>query len=47
MKNKRAKKKEQSPAPGPKAERLKLSGDWQDTVKKSLAKKKPAGGWPK
>jgi hypothetical protein len=33
--------------PGPKADRLKLSGDWKDLVRKSLSKKKPAGGWPK
>ncbi len=26
---------------------LKLEGDWQDLMKKSLAKKKPATGWPK
>jgi hypothetical protein len=33
-------------APGPKADRLKLSGNWKDLVKKSLSKKKPAEGWP-
>ena len=33
--------------PGPKAERLKLKGNWKDLVKKSLSKKKPAEGWPK
>jgi hypothetical protein len=33
--------------PGPKADRLKLHGNWQDAVKKSLEKKKPASGWPK
>ncbi len=32
---------------GPKPEVLKIEGDWQDAVKKSLAKKKPAAGWPK
>jgi hypothetical protein len=32
--------------PGPKAERLKLKGNWRDLVKKSLSKKKPAEGWP-
>jgi hypothetical protein len=32
--------------PGPKAERLKLKGNWKDLVKKSLSKKKPAEGWP-
>jgi len=33
--------------PGPKPEVLKLEGDWKEAVKKSLAKKKPANGWPK
>jgi hypothetical protein len=33
--------------PGPKPDTLKLEGDWRDAVKKSLAKKKPAEGWPK
>jgi hypothetical protein len=33
--------------PGPKAERLKLKGNWKDVVKKSLSKQKPAEGWPK
>ncbi len=32
---------------GPEADRLKLKGDWKTAVKKSLSKKKPAGGWPK
>jgi len=32
---------------GPKADRLKLKGDWKTLVKKSLSKKKPAEGWPK
>jgi len=31
---------------GPKAERLKLEGNWRDGRKKSFGKKKPAGGWP-
>jgi hypothetical protein len=26
---------------------LKLDGNWRDAMKKSLAKKKPPGGWPK
>jgi hypothetical protein len=34
-------------APGPKPDVLKLKGRWQDAVKKSLQKKKPALGWPK
>jgi hypothetical protein len=37
----------QKATPGPKANRLKLSGNWKDLVKKSLSKKKPAEGWPK
>jgi hypothetical protein len=40
----KAKKENQS---GPKADRLKLKGNWKDAVKRSLAKKKPADGWPK
>ncbi len=33
--------------PGPKPERLKLEGDWQQAAKKALKKKRPKGGWPK
>jgi hypothetical protein len=33
--------------PGPKADRLKLEGNWKDLMKKALSKKKPPGGWPK
>jgi len=33
--------------PGQKPNMLKIEGDWQDAVKKSLKKKKPAGVWPK
>jgi hypothetical protein len=34
--------------PGPKAETLKIEGmGWEQAVKKSFQKKKPAGGWPK
>ena len=32
---------------GPKPATLKIEGRWQDAVKKSLTKKKPADGWPK
>lgn len=42
--------KKTPPAPlkrGPKPDLLKIEGDWKDAVKKSLAKKKPATGWPK
>jgi hypothetical protein len=34
-------------SPGPKAKKLKLKGNWEKLVKKALAKKKPAKGWPK
>ena len=33
--------------PGPKPDVLKINGNWEDVVKKSLGKKKPATGWPK
>lgn len=32
---------------GPKADTLKIHGRWQDAMKQSLQKKKPADGWPK
>jgi hypothetical protein len=32
---------------GPKPETLKLSGNWEKLVEKSLKKKKPPEGWPK
>jgi hypothetical protein len=34
-------------ARGPKPEALKINGNWRDAVKLSLAKKRPANGWPK
>jgi hypothetical protein len=34
--------------PGPKPDLLKLKGNWQSAIKKSLTKKKPPPeGWPK
>lgn len=42
-----AKKQVQKSKPGPEADRLKLEGDWEENVKTSLAKPKPADGWPK
>jgi len=39
--------KKQPAKRGPKAVTLKLEGDWRDAIKKSMAKKKPAAGWPK
>jgi len=48
MKNPKAKNKAKPKAKsGPKPDLLKIDGDWQDAVKKSLEKKKPAEGWPK
>jgi len=32
---------------GPKPEIYEIEGNWEDVVKKSLQKKKPATGWPK
>jgi hypothetical protein len=31
---------------GPKADVLKIKGDWQYAMKQSLKKKKPVDGWP-
>jgi hypothetical protein len=33
--------------PGPKAEVLKLEGDWRENIRKSFQAVKPAKGWPK
>jgi len=33
--------------PGPKAEVLKLEGDWRENIKKSFQAVKSAKGWPK
>lgn len=32
---------------GPKAERVKIEGDWEDAIDKALSKKRPKEGWPK
>jgi hypothetical protein len=32
---------------GPRPELLKLHGNWQAAIKKSLKKRKPPEGWPK
>ena len=32
---------------GPKADRLKGSGNWQEAVKRALSVERPADGWPK
>ncbi|MGA2984279.1 MAG: hypothetical protein ABSG32_10705 [Terriglobia bacterium] len=36
-----------SAKPSPKPDVLKLDGNWQGLMKKSLTKKKPPEGWPK
>jgi hypothetical protein len=41
------KRKQTQPQPGPKPDLLKIDMDWHKAIKKSLEKKKPAGGWPK
>jgi hypothetical protein len=33
--------------PGPKPDTLKIEGNWEAAMKKSLDKKRPPGGWPK
>jgi hypothetical protein len=33
--------------PGPKAEVLKIEGNWKDAMRKLVSKKRPVGGWPK
>jgi hypothetical protein len=40
-------KKKETATPGPKPDILKIKGNWQDAVKRSLQKKKPKEGWPK
>jgi hypothetical protein len=46
MKSKGHKRQETS-TPGPKPDMLKIAGNWQKAIKKSLGKKKPHEGWPK
>jgi hypothetical protein len=31
---------------GPSPNHLKIKGNWEDAVKKAIAKKKPPEGWP-
>ncbi len=47
MPNKPKRSKKERAIPGPKPDMLKLDGDWKESVKKSLKKKKPMKGWPK
>ena len=46
-KNPKLAPKKKPAQPGPKPDLLKLDEDWQKVIKKTLEKKKPAGGWPK
>ena len=32
---------------GPKPDRVKIEGDWEDAIDKALEKKRPNEGWPK
>ena len=32
---------------GPQADRLKLSGEWQEALRDAVAKSRPSTGWPK
>lgn len=43
----KAPRKKKPAKTGPKPDTLKIEGKWQDAVKQSLSKKKPAEGWPK
>jgi hypothetical protein len=40
-------KKKKKANPGPKADRLKIEGDWKDAVRRAIGQPKPASGWPK
>lgn len=40
-------KKDKPQKTGPKAEIIKISGDWEQAVDTALKKKRPAEGWPK
>lgn len=33
--------------PGPKADKVKIEGDWERAMEKALKKKRPKDGWPK
>jgi hypothetical protein len=47
MKKKKSPAKKNQQQPGPRPDLLKIDCDWQEAIKKSLEKKKPADGWPK
>ncbi|MCA9309842.1 MAG: hypothetical protein KDA21_01470 [Phycisphaerales bacterium] len=33
--------------PGPKPDRLRIDGDWEDAIADAMKKPKPPGGWPR
>jgi len=41
------KKKSHKQKSGPKAETVKIEGDWESAVDKALKKERPKEGWPK
>jgi hypothetical protein len=49
MAAKKSKEKAKTPRkpPGPKAEIMKIEGNWKDAMRKLISKKRPIGGWPK
>jgi hypothetical protein len=47
QKNAKPKVGRPSAKPGPKPQVLKIHGNWQAAMRKSLKEKKPPGGWPK
>jgi hypothetical protein len=38
---------EEPKSPGPEPDLLKIDIGWEEAIRKSLEKKKPANGWPK
>jgi hypothetical protein len=40
------KAKKQATKRGPKPDRLAITGDWQEAMKKALGVERPAEGWP-
>ena len=38
--------KRSSPKTGPKPDRVKVEGDWEDAIGKALKKPRPKDGWP-
>jgi hypothetical protein len=38
--------KEKPKKPGPEEDRLKLDGDWEESISEAMKKKRPEEGWP-